>query len=323
MAEKRLPDDITFQRGENNMEGFFLIVGIFVLVMLFMYWQVTLILLGIGVVIYFLNEAIKKDAAKEALRKNQEAEQKAVEKAKQELLEKIELKAKEDQENTQKEIVKICYDAVSSFEKLPLYLDGVKKKLNEAEANFSESAFGPFWDSIQNATYQLGSFDDIVRSISRGNSSYLEKKEKLFDPSVAPSFPIAKNSIVALSPATSIIERYKSIVRKAQCNFQFAQIYEQRMTNQILVAGFKNLAQAIDGMGSRISSSITSLSQEVADMSSSFSRSIDDLKGSVDSMNEFNQKEATELEARHNQTLTMLNNIQYAKVPSAPYKEMP
>jgi hypothetical protein len=55
----------------------------------------------------------------------------------------------------------------------------------------------------------------------------------------------------------------KSIVRKTQSNFQFATIYEQRKTNQILVAGFTNLAQALEYMTQRISGSIGDLANSV------------------------------------------------------------
>jgi methyl-accepting chemotaxis protein len=61
----------------------------------------------------------------------------------------------------------------------------------------------------------------------------------------------------------------KAMVRKAQCDFQFAIIYEQRKTNKILIAGFTNLAQALEGMGDRISASIDSLSGLVSDLSES------------------------------------------------------
>ena len=57
--------------------------------------------------------------------------------------------------------------------------------------------------------------------------------------------------------ATATAERMQAIVRKAQRNFQFATIYEQRKTNQILVAGFTTLAQALNQMTGQITASIS------------------------------------------------------------------
>lgn len=63
-------------------------------------------------------------------------------------------------------------------------------------------------------------------------------------------------------------ERMKAIVRKAQRSFQFATIYEQRKTNQILIAGFTNLAEALDQMAYRITDSIDNLTNSVDVMTS-------------------------------------------------------
>jgi hypothetical protein len=56
----------------------------------------------------------------------------------------------------------------------------------------------------------------------------------------------------------------RSIVRVAQKNFQFATIYEQRKTNQLLIGGFSTLAQAINDLGSRLESSLDELTSSVS-----------------------------------------------------------
>ena len=51
-------------------------------------------------------------------------------------------------------------------------------------------------------------------------------------------------------------------------------IYEHRKTNQILVAGFRNLGQAVEEMASRITASIDSLSTSVDKMTSTLDESL-------------------------------------------------
>jgi methyl-accepting chemotaxis protein len=66
--------------------------------------------------------------------------------------------------------------------------------------------------------------------------------------------------------------RLQRIVRKAQRNFEFATIYEQRKTNEILIAGFATLGEAIYGLGSRLEQSIGMLCERIDDLSSSMEK---------------------------------------------------
>jgi len=132
-----------------------------------------------------------------------------------------------------------------------------EEALNQAEADFAEGAFAPFWDSIEKVAGSLGRFDEAVRQISSDSIQY-STLAKTFE-GKPPKFPVARQSASKLTVGTATAERMKAIVRKAQRNFQFATIYEHRKTNKILVAGFTNLAQALDQMTSRITSSIDDL----------------------------------------------------------------
>src|SRR5206468_312018 len=102
-------------------------------------------------------------------------------------------------------------------------------------------------------------------------------------------------------------DRLKAVVRKAQRNIQFATIYEQRKTNKLLVAGFQHLAQAIDGMGHRITSSINGLGDQISAMSASLGDQISEMSSSLnDSLSEFNDQSTQ----RHKEALEMFDNIQ-------------
>ena len=58
-------------------------------------------------------------------------------------------------------------------------------------------------------------------------------------------------------------KRLKEIVRKAQTNYYFASIYQQRNTNKLLSSGFSSLMEAIDRIGGDIVNSVHLLSDEM------------------------------------------------------------
>jgi len=152
-------------------------------------------------------------------------------------------------------------------------------------------------------------------------------------PPEIPAFPINEESVASMTAGNAIHDRMKIIIRKAQCDFQFATIYEQRKTNQLLVAGFRNLAEVIDGMGRRIASSIDDLGLEIENMSSTLNESIRNISTTLDTQHErsltatetvankiggfheFFQKDSIERSEREKRTLRMLDNIQRGKRP--------
>jgi hypothetical protein len=149
-------------------------------------------------------------------------------------------------------------------------LDAVNTSLCLFESmtkNFEDRAFAPFWDSIEKATKQLAHFDDNLKNFKFESSRYTQLVTRF--EGVPPEFSVSPQSVARLEVARETAKHMKATVRKAQCDFQFATIYEQRKTNKILIAGFTNFAQALEGMGDRISASIDSLSGLVSDLSES------------------------------------------------------
>jgi hypothetical protein len=126
--------------------------------------------------------------------------------------------------------------------------------LDQAELEFKDRAFSPFWDAVERATISLGRFDQAIQTISNCSGRYRQILESF--EGEAPPFTVGVTSIRGVSAAKPTTERLKSVVRVAQRDFQFATIYEQRKTNQILIQGFQTVAEAIYGMADRISSSI-------------------------------------------------------------------
>ncbi|MHB8474566.1 MAG: hypothetical protein ACYDC8_17320 [Gammaproteobacteria bacterium] len=210
-------------------------------------------------------------------------------------------------------LVEAATTSLSLFESMPRYLLTAEEFLDQAERDFKEGVFSPFWDSIEKVTLQLGAFNDGVQTITINSRKHTELA-KIFK-ARAPRFPIDVESVRGMVAATTTSERMRFIVRKAQAQPTFAQIYEQRRTNQLLVAGFTSLATALDGMGQRISSSIESLGSQISEMSSAMENSFSALGESVEALHSTTKQNASDLEQRHNRALEILDNIQRRRIP--------
>lgn len=268
----------------------------------------------IGTIGYFENlkreeerrkrEAVKQEAEQERLRQAEIARVNA---------------AKMQQQSYYTQLVSVGTTSLNLFEAMPAHLLSTEELLDQAERDFKEGVFAPFWDSIEKATMRLGRFDECVQTIIINSKKHAELT-KAYE-ARPPQFPIAVESVRGMSAANTTSDRIRSIVRKAQSNPHFAMIYEQRRTNQLLVAGFSSLAQALDGMGQRISSSIDSLGSRISEMASTLDESMttlgehiqtanQELIESVDSLHSTAKKEASDQAERHERALKMLDNIQ-------------
>jgi uncharacterized protein YfcZ (UPF0381/DUF406 family) len=163
-------------------------------------------------------------------------------------------------------------------------------------------------------------FNEGVRCINKNTSRYTELIGVYAG---TPSrFPIALKSVSRMDVGTGTANRMAAIVRNAQRNFQFATIYEQRKTNQILVSGFINLAQALGQMTSRITSSIEELSSSMDLMTSTIDESArathyrqDAIIEATIQSREESSKQASEQANREEKALVMLDNIQRGRKP--------
>ncbi|MDP2212119.1 MAG: hypothetical protein Q8J63_10330 [Candidatus Aquicultor sp.] len=216
-----------------------LALGIIVLViyLAILYWQLALVIIAICVGIFILLDKSKK--AKEH---------------------------EEKQRGVRRDLRQCVTTSVAVFESLPEKIIIAEYALDKAEEEFADNAFAPFWDAVEHAVIHLALFDQSSKEILSNYDRYKQRRRELI--TTPPAFELNVNT---LPDASSTAERLRSIVRKAQKNFHFATIYEQRKTNQILVKGFQNLGEALGEMSCRIESSMAALSQ-------SFSDSISDLK---------------------------------------------
>ena len=88
-----------------------------------------------------------------------------------------------------------------------------------------------------------------MQRLIQNSHFYTEEAPKLETP--PPPFQLG---LQTLPDASHTANRMRAVVRRAQKDFHFATIYEQRKTNQLLVAGFSSLGQAINELGDRLDS---------------------------------------------------------------------
>ena len=134
--------------------------------------------------------------------------------------------------------------------------------LAAAEKEFAEGAFAPFWDEIERAANDLAAYKNEVEYLQRNVSVYNNEAgelARLGGDAVAP-LALPLNQLPDARPSA---ERFMGLVRQAQKNFQFAMIFEQRKTNQLLHTGFGNLGAAIHSLGDSINASLDKLSKSL------------------------------------------------------------
>lgn len=225
------------------------------------------------------------------------------------------------QQRYRNEMTTLGEGSLTLFESMPHLLRSAERYLDQAEIEFADGAFAPFWDCIENAAQLLARFDEGIGQIKSNLVRYKYLDEQYED--VSPSFLLAHTSVTKLAVASTSAERMQAIVRRAQRDFQFATIYEQRKTNQILIAGFTNLAQALSNMTWQITTSIDDLAQSVESMGSTLHEDLGSIHSRLDDVAETASKQAAESSKaasqaaiREEKVLEMLDNIQGEIRPS-------
>lgn len=224
------------------------------------------------------------------------------------------------QNSLHRELISLGGESLRELEIMPTLINDAESHLDRAEHEFSERAFSPFWDAIEKAVRSLAEFDLSISNIERNSTRYVQTANAY--KGKVPAFPISAKSTSKLSAAEPTSSRLKEIVRKAQRDFQFATIYEQRKTNQILIAGFTNLAQALDTMQTQLSESIDGLVASVDSLSAQTSAGLDRISDQLKvnaadaaSHQQESLKFSRDAGAREQRVVEMLDNIQRHRKP--------
>jgi hypothetical protein len=152
------------------------------------------------------------------------------------------------------------YDtSLTTVAELPRHLENAGNLLRQAESEYQENAFAPFWDAVESAARHLAEFNDKTKQLTQNAAGYyrgLEGRKHTF-----PAFPIQSQTI---PDATPVLTELRRVVRMGQTNFQFANIWEHRRTREVLIAGFRTLGEAVNNLGTTIEYSIQDLRHSVS-----------------------------------------------------------
>lgn len=115
------------------------------------------------------------------------------------------------------ELVKLSTVSLEWFELMPKQLLNAEQFLDQAERDFQENAFAPFWTSIEKATTQLGIFDTTVLDLGRFSQRHAALS-KAYEGS-APKFPISVKSVTGMAAAAATADRMKATYAKRRQTF--------------------------------------------------------------------------------------------------------
>ena len=176
---------------------------------------------------------------------------------------------------------------------VPQFAATAGQKMQNSEHLFKEKAFSPFWDELEGAAEALSSYSACIKNIQEEYSkteSYIR---------TANSKRLGERAISHLprhidhSPAEilKLSRNMQNLAQRAQRDFHFASIFQQRRTSQVIVEGFGSLQDAftqmtvsLDTRLSRISDLLGDIEYNTADIAYSTARTADntdEIKGST------------------------------------------
>jgi hypothetical protein len=190
---------------------------------------------------------------------------------------------------------------------LPYYQSLASNNIDAAKVDFEENAISPFWDRVEEASKTLALYKEAVDQLTANGGIYSKiiagRKHNFPIP-----FPVGLN--VSISQTT--LEDFNAVIRKAQTKFEFANIWEHRKTQKILIAGFQTLQQAIHEMKNEILSSLHHLHQSIksgfTELRNLQIEQIKSFEGGYEALNK-----------TLNSMNTKLYYIEYNKKPTAPF----
>lgn len=170
----------------------------------------------------------------------------------------VERKEKEAQELTNR-LLGLLKSSIETEAALSDSLAQAARAVKEAEKEYADSAFDPYWTAIEEAAGELAVYDLKAQGLSQNAQDYyklLKGQRHNF-----PAFPIRIESLPNPAP---VVAEFRRIVRLGQTNFQFANIWEHRKTRKVLFKGFRDLGHAVNDLGGTIARSFSTLESSIS-----------------------------------------------------------
>ncbi len=161
------------------------------------------------------------------------------------------------------DLVRNANSAVDFLAALPGELSNARGWTEKAASTYADGAFSPFWAAIEKAYGHLGAYrtrvDEITSAADRHRHIVGSLARLGGGTSGLLRFPVQLDTGRVQAVVNEDLAALERMVYQAQKHPVFAQIWEQRRTTAAVIAGFHNLEQAVYGMESALSDSITSL----------------------------------------------------------------
>jgi hypothetical protein len=130
----------------------------------------------------------------------------------------------------------------------------IERLLIVARSEYSDKAFGPFWDAIEKGAVCLTQAQRELTTFARVAKDYCAFARPgdmtLIVRTDIPSFDVASNE-------------FGRLVRLGQSNFEFAVIWEHRKTREAVIDGFGTLGDAVTAVGAAINSSLYDIRESI------------------------------------------------------------
>jgi hypothetical protein len=212
------------------------------------------------------------------------------------------------QDRLRSECSKCASDSDVTVSEIKNNMESAGKAVKEAEQEFAEGAFAPFWDAVERAATKLAQSDKCIQQIIQNSKTYKAKITAL--ESNPPSFRV---DLGVLPDTTRIAAQMRTIVRKAQKDFHFASIYEQRKTNKILIAGFTSLGEALGSLSERLDLSLNNLADALTELAETNQANSENLLTEIHGMKDHMESSSKERREHEEKERAMLDNIQRRK----------
>jgi hypothetical protein len=134
--------------------------------------------------------------------------------------------------------------------------------IGKANEEFEARAFAPFWDFIEQAVELLAKSKSQSETVSQDFHKLASVVKSPPTTTSVLEFPVQE---ILIPDFKGLVVELRATVRKAQTDFEFSTIYEQRRGNRILIEGFSTLGNAIESMESRLAGEIGRLNREIQD----------------------------------------------------------
>lgn len=250
-----------------------------------------------GVGLLFISETLRKARIETEARRKAELQTKRNREIEIENSNTRELEASRLRKIAESEMAASRLKAIELFESIPETIACAEKYLDVAVFDFSDSAFAPFWDNIEECLRCLAQVSNHIEEISRLSHRYQSLQNEYGADGPISRFSVSLESAKRIGSSINTVQRMNIIIRKAQKNPHFANIYELRRSNEILSTGFSSLKGAIYGMNESIASRLSELIYN------------------VETFSDNSKESASEFARREEEALEMLDNIQRRRRP--------